>query len=146
MTDTLMYQHIQSYRTDWYEGKAAIEEGTENAHLAFQLLTRQWVQRILPLDTVQNQYQEIWHDRQLGPYTGLKDAYENGLNIDHWDDSEDLLSVELLKEIGTAAEEITVDAMDLPEQPPVDPDPWESTGLSDDLKDRLENAPEYDYE
>jgi hypothetical protein len=146
MTDVLMYQHIQSYRTEWYEGKAAVEEGTENAHLAFHVLTRQWVQRILPLDTVENQYQEIWHERQLGPYTGLRSALEDGLDTDSWGENKELLDVTLLEEIGHAAEEITVDAMDLPEQPPVDPDPWESTGLSDDMKERIENTPDYDYE
>jgi hypothetical protein len=79
------------------------------------------VTRLLPLDTVEDAYQEIWHNRQLGEFDGLKDAHDNGL----MGDDSDPLPADLLNQIGKAAEEITVDVMDLPEQPPVDIDPWE---------------------
>jgi hypothetical protein len=126
MIDMIMYRQMQRYREEWYEAKAAVEhtgelhQPADIVHTNYQVRTKQWVARLLPLDTVEDAYQEIWHERQFGPFNGLKDAYENGLQ----GDDSDPLDTELLTEIGKAAEEITVDVTDLPEQPPVDPDPW----------------------
>jgi hypothetical protein len=132
MIDATMYRHMQRYRQNWYEAKAAVQNpadtgvDADHAHQNYHCCTEQWVTRLLPLDTVEDVHQEIWHDRQLGPYTGLKDAYEDGLEKDTWGyEDADLLDVVVLTEIGKAAEEITVDVTDLPEQPPVDPDPWD---------------------
>lgn len=145
MTDVIMYRHIQRYRTEWHEAKAAVENPAEtsadahHAHVNLHARTEQWVMRLLPLDTVEDVYQHTWHETELGPFDGLKDAYENGLQNDTWGyDDIDLLDVEVLLEIGEAVEEITVDVMDLPEQPPVDPDPWDpedTPDVSERLKD-----------
>lgn len=83
----------------------------------------------MPLDEVEDAYPEIWHERQFGPYTGLRQAYEDGLRFEGVD-IDDPLPVDLLTKIGKAAEEITVAAVDLPEQPPVDVEPWSPSDLS----------------
>lgn len=151
MTDTIMYRHIQQYRLRWHEAKAAVENNEQTsadphaAHVNYHARTEQWVKRLLPLDEVENAYQEIWHARQLGPFDGLKDAYESGLKNDTWGyEDADLLDVEVLEKVGKATEEIAVDAMDLPEQPPVDPDPWEPKDTTERLKEPDIELPDID--
>jgi hypothetical protein len=147
MFDTTMYDHIQQYRLRWHRAKTAVEQNDsldvdyEDALRNYHAVTRSWVQRLLSLDTVEDAYQHLWHEQELGDYTGLNDAYENGLRTESFG-IENPLDADTLTEIGKATEQMTVDATDLPQQPPVDPDPWEPTGLSDDLKDRLENVRE----
>lgn len=147
MVDVAMWNHMQYYRREWHRAKAAVERTDatnvtpEQAHMQYQLRTNAWVQRLLPLDTVENAYGEIWHQRQIGPYTGLADAYDD-LSLPFNFDQADLLDTGLLTEIGTAAEEITVDAMDLPEQPPeVDPWEFEPSKRLQDVLDARESIP-----
>lgn len=87
----------------------------------------QWVMRLRPLDTVEEAYQGIWHERPIGPYEGLAewDDEEN-----HWDYREEgggfraeEVDIEAVIEAGKAAEMITVHGYDLPQQPPVDVEP-----------------------
>lgn len=87
----------------------------------------QWVMRLRPLDTVEEEYQTIWHDRPIGPYDGLAD-FDDEENFWEYQDEDgafhtDEVEVETLVEAGKAAEIITVHAQDLPLQPPVDVEP-----------------------
>jgi len=127
MIDTFMYCHIQRYRQEFYETKAAVEQADEldvsreDALVRHQLATRAWVRRLLPLDDVEDMHQDIWHSRNIAGYEGLREAFEDGLQ-----DTKDFetLSLDTLAKIGDAIDEITVDAVGLPPQPPVDPEPW----------------------
>jgi hypothetical protein len=146
MTDTIMWKHMQQYRTDWHEAKAAVEQVDSLAvdeHAAranYHVSTRQWVTRIAPLDSVEELHQETWHEQQFGEYTGLRDALENGLQTDSFH-VEEPLPVDTLDEIGVAAERITVEVVDLPELPPVDVEPW-SPPPTEETRERIEELRE----
>ncbi|MFC6863296.1 hypothetical protein ACFQGE_07460 [Halomicroarcula sp. GCM10025817] len=142
MTDTIMWKHMQQYRTDWHKAKKTLEEietlsvDEHTAHVNYHVQTRQWVARIAPLDSVEGIHQEIWHEQQFGEYTGLREALEEGLQTDSFR-IEDPLAVDTLGEIGAAADKITVDAVGLPEQPPVDVEPW-TPDPPEERRERLE--------
>ncbi|WP_340102278.1 hypothetical protein [Salinibaculum salinum] len=137
MTDIAMYDHFQQYRLDWYAAKKAVEENhlidpdPHHAHMKFHLTTKQWVVRLLSTEyDGDGPYADIWHDRSIADYDGLKDTVD-ALRWETFNpEVEDPLDVDTLTKIGHAAEEIAVDAMDLPEQPPVDIDPWTPRSVS----------------
>jgi len=129
MTDTITYSHVQSYRESFYQAKAALdridemEYSKEAAHTQHHVTAEQWVRRFLALDSVENMHQDIWHSRQIADFEGLKEAYEDGLETHGFGEFEPL-PIDVLDEIGEAIDEITVDAVGLPPQPPVEPEPW----------------------
>jgi hypothetical protein len=81
-----------------------------------------WVRRLLPLDSVEGAYHDIWHSRDIAGYEGLREAFDEGLKGDVV--SSEPLSLGTLEAIGEAVDEITVDAIGAPQEPPVDPEPW----------------------
>jgi len=144
MVDTHTYTHVQWYRERYYQAKAAVEQvdsldmPPEAAHKQYHMVTEGWVQRLLPLDSVENLHQDIWHNRQMGDFEGLKEAYDDGLRRSFGDFQP--LPTDVLAEIGEAIDEISVDAAELPPQPPIEPEPLTPGPLSDETKELLDEV------
>jgi len=151
MTDTIMWKHMQGYRQRWHEAKAAVEKNDEldvdheYARAHFHMVTSNWVERLLPLDTVEDHRPEIWHERDIAGYEGLRGALDA---LDDRRPADDPLPAEDLAEIGHAAEEMTVDAVGLSDIPPVDVEPWtpppaeETRKLIEELRERAPPLPD----
>lgn len=126
-----MNEEVQDLREDWYRSRKAVtnnaavsvDPGTAQAH--WHMVTKQWVQRLLPLDTVEDHAPGLWHDREIGEYTGLREAFDA---LGERRAAENPLPTEQLAEIGRAADDLTTDLTGLPDDPPLDVDPWEPGG------------------
>jgi hypothetical protein len=139
MTDVSTYKHWQRYRKRWHRALEAVEQNeqldvdADAAHRNLHMMTEQWTMR---LHSLQGRHPNLWEERVFGEYTGLNAVYENELQVNICECER--AEIELLRAVGKAIEEATVDLFDLPPTPPF-VDPWTPDPAAlDELIDDLE--------
>lgn len=130
MTRTQVLNELKAYRRRWYRARETVKrihviddpDATEEwAKTKYFLITDQWIRRLLPIDTVENDFGYVWHEREIGPYEGLREYFENE-SLDDYDDAAGM-DMDTINQAGKAIEYITVIGFGLPQQPPANPQP-----------------------